>query len=333
MLFLIFCFVAPRKKEPRVVEMDSRRFRKSINRRRMSDVWVTLFTSKEIPGHVSANSILDESFSLPKGFVKFAYLDSSKNAYIPNKLNLHHFPCFCIFHYKGYECKNASELDAREIVNWASSFLIDFSDYADESWLEKHEQEPSVILFTEKTETPLMWVGISNEFRKSSLKIAVSNNTNLAETKFNIHEFPTILMHNFSHNIIYNGPNDYQSLTSNFKLFAQRKYQKSGSKLYIHKLDDFDNYCKEGNVCIIKNDENIDNNYDLLRRKHTTSFLQFFYGSKLPKQLSCLENTPFLAYSPLNNGYIKIENITQLQNIINSILDKKEEWIPLPTEL
>lgn len=332
MLLLLVFLGAARVREPRIVEMDNRRFKKSVMKRQMGDVWVVLFTSKDIAGHTAARAVLDESFALARGFIKFAHLDTSKNPYTPNKLNLEQFPCFCTFHFRGYECRNASDLSARAVVNWASENLIDYSDLADAQWLRRYAQEPVAVLFTTKPETPPVWLAVSGALQKSQLHIGISHDAELAAREFGIRDFPAIALRNFTHKLVYSGPNDFESITGSLRLFQKRRYVTPGTRALIHSAARFDELCRAGTICVLRAADSVGEALESLRQRHTTAMLQFFFGSALPQPLRGLPQTEFYVFSPSHSSYIAAADAQQLEDTVTAVLAQEAQWTPLPAQ-
>ncbi|KAH0794704.1 Thioredoxin family protein [Histomonas meleagridis] len=302
--------------------MDTNRFHNSVIKRSRLDIWLVLLSSKDSKGHESAKEIFQEAFLLGKGFIKFAYVDAVKYPHVQRKLQLKTFPQFCVFHSSGYECKSTS-FTPRELINYASSFLLDFADIADDDWMFKYEQTPVAVLFTDKPSTPTLWSAIGSSFRHNPIKIGISNNIEFA-LKYNVTTFPTILFHNFTHNIIYDGANDFSSIRSSIKKFIKRKLQKSLHPTIIHPMTEYNKYCSGDVICILNIKDEIEPEFELIRKKHTTSMLQFFFGSEAP--FDYLQKGFIYAVTPNGEKYIKIENVSSLNETVQSILDGNANW-------
>ena len=303
--------------------MDGHRFRMAVFHRDMLELWVTLISSQDESGHTQASETLEEAFKLGKGFLKFAYLDGRKNVKVPRRLGLKQLPQFCIFHPSGQTCFNSS-LTARELVNIASSYLPDFTHTVDEKWYSEPET-PVAILFTEKKNTPLLWSAISYHFKPHPIKIGKSTDKQLA-SKFGITTFPSIVMKNMSHTIIYEGDNEFLPLKDILKKFYSKKLLKLRKNIRVFPLKDFEEQCKgQDTVCIIHANKELTLEFEIQRKKHTTSMLEFFYGNEdLPHPL--LKQNGIIAIKKNTDQYLLINDFKELENVIPKILDNSIIW-------
>ena len=276
MLFVLVLFSSCRKQKDEIIEMDGHRFRQAVFHRDALETWVALLSAQDLEEHYAANSVFDEAFALGKGFLRFAYLDTTKNKHIARRLNLDVLPQFCVFHAAGETCFQAN-VTARELINIASSYLPDFTAQADLKWIRKDEQNPVAILFTDKPSTPLIWVAVATAFRGTPLRIGVSRDREFAES-LGVTKFPTILLHNFSHNIQYEGDNVFSALKTTLKQFLQRKLMRVRSSLKVHPLSDFDKYCSDDKICFVYASETPSREMEELRQKHSTGMFEFFFG-------------------------------------------------------
>ena len=85
MLFVLVLFSSCRKQKDEIIEMDGHRFRQAIFHRDALETWVALLSAQDLEEHYAANSVFDEAFALGKGFLRFAYLDTTKNKHIARK--------------------------------------------------------------------------------------------------------------------------------------------------------------------------------------------------------------------------------------------------------
>jgi hypothetical protein len=148
LLFLRLSLVFSVKKKEEILVLDEHRFRHTVFRRDLMEIWVGLLTSQSYAGHTHAATAFDEAFAIAKGFLKFAYLDSEKNHYLPRRLNATNGPYFCVFHPAGENCFLAN-VTARELVNRAAHYITDSAEIAEANWVAANEQNPIAILFTD----------------------------------------------------------------------------------------------------------------------------------------------------------------------------------------
>ena len=302
-LFFVF-LVKSGKKKDEIIEMDGHRFRISVLHREKSDTWVTLLSSQDLKGHSEANSEFDKAFSIGKGFLKFAYLDTSKNSNIPKRLKLKILPQYCIFYTSSQVCIPAN-ISARELINLASYYLPDFSEKASTQGIKKDESNPVAILFTDKEETPALWAAISNVFHKSLIRIGTSRDHDFAKSLGIERDFPVIIFHNYTHNIIYEGKNDFLTLKLNIKKFMQKKFFKVRSGLNVKPISE----------------------YGKIRKKYTSSIFDFFYGDKSENlHVPEVKNGDILIIFNEIGKYLKVDSLDNLESILSQIISGKTNF-------
>jgi len=303
--------------------MDGHRFRMTVFHRDMLELWITLISSQDSPGHSQASETLEEAFKLGKGFIKFGYLDGRKNVHVPRRLSIKQFPQFCIFHPSGQTCMN-STMTARELVNMASSYLPDFCQKVDSKWFSEPDI-PVAILFTEKKNTPNLWAAISYHFKPHPIRIGKSDDQELA-AKFGITTLPAIVMKNMTHTIVYEGDNEFLPLKDTLKKFSQKKLMKIRKSLRVYPLKDFEENCKgQDTVCLVHASEELSQEFEIYRKKHTTSMLEFFYGlENLPHP--AMKTGSVFAIRKSTNEYIEMKSLEELSTVVPKILEKTATW-------
>jgi hypothetical protein len=326
-MFALVAFAAAVKKKEEILDLDGHRFRHTVFHRDLLDIWVSALSSPDYSGHAQAMSTFDDAFKLGKGFLKFAYLDCVKNTYIPRRLGLTKAPHFCVFYAGGEQCRSGN-MSAREIINWASSFLPDFTEAADEKWLDANEQNPTAILFTERETTPLLWVAVSTAFRRTPLKIGISRDHDLA-TRLGVTKFPTVLLHNLTHNIVYEGENEYLAMKTNFKKFMMKRLFRIRSAVKVKPLNDYPNSCVgHDTICIIQAVEAASPDMEAMRWKHRTTMFEFFYGTT-----GGYEPGAIVVKWPARNRRLDVAKIQDLEGVLTQILNGTAVWTETEPEV
>lgn len=159
------------------------------------------------------------------------------------------------------------------------------------------------------------------------MRIGISRDHEFAKS-LGVESFPTILLHNYSHNIVYEGENDFSNLKANLKKFMQKKLIKIRSVLKVRPVSEFDSYCNtEDKVCIIHASDSVSELLEKLRLKYSTGMFEFFFGKS--------EDQPdgtILVKWPGQRKYIELNHIDTLESVINQILNKTAVWTDLPAE-
>lgn len=310
------------KKKDEIIEMDGHRFRKAVIHHDMYVTWLALLSTQDLPGHSEANNVFDEAFKIGKGFLKFAYLDTSKNANIQRRLKLDNkSPHYCVFYASGRKCIQTN-VSARELINFASFYLPDLAEKASSEWLKKDESNSAAILFTDKKDTPLLWSAVSTAFHKSTFRIGISNDHEFAKQLGIDREFPVIVFHNYSHTIVYEGQNDFISLTANIKKFWRKKFSKVRPALIVKPTSEYKKLCEATDkVCIISNNDE-DTAFDHLRKKYTTSMLEFLFGEVPSDVIEKVDGKYTIVFNQAGK-YLEFNSITELEPIISEVVAGK----------
>jgi hypothetical protein len=322
LLFLALAHAIKKKEE--ILDLDQHRFRKIVFHRDMLQVWVSGMSSPDFAGHSQTMTVLDDAFALGKGFLKFAYLDVVKNTHIPRRLELSKQPHFCFFHPGGHECLPAQGLSARDVVNRASAYLPDFTENATRKWLDMHEQSPAAILFTEREQTPVLWVAIATAFRGTALRIGISRDREFAKT-LNVTKLPTILLHNFSHSLVYEGDNEYLSMKTNLKKFMMKRLARVRAAVKVKPLKDYGSACKGADrICVIHAVGAAEPEFEALRLKYKTTLFEFFFGTGGEQPAGSV-----MVNWPGRNRNIAVANLSALDGVLAQIVEGTAAWTEL----
>jgi hypothetical protein len=309
----------------KIEDMDAHRFRQAVLEGRKIAVYVTLVSNPDLDGHLGANEVLEEAFLIGKGFLKFVYFDSAKNPAFARKYKIKE-PTFVVFHAGGQIFLPAHNITARQLVNKASFMIPDFTmkitNELDESYV-----TPVCVLFTERKIAPSLWTAISYEFRDKGhlIKIGFSNNKTLA-AKFNITEFPKIMMKNSSKTLIYDGVNEFLPLKEMINKFVLKRLTNKVKALTASPIKFFNKKCnKPDKICIVHTNATLSDEFLKFRKKHTTNLLEFLYGDeKLP--YSWMEKDSVYGFKLDHDQYFKAESLEDLEYMIPQALILKLKW-------
>ena len=326
MLFLSFLIssVISRKVE-KIEDMDRHRFKNTVLEGRKITVYVALISNPDFEGHTQANEVLEEAFQIGKGFLKFCYLDCSKDRAFARKYKITE-PTFGIFHAGGQILLPAHNMTARMLVNKASFMIPDFTmkitNELDESYI-----TPVVVLFTERKIPPSLWTAISYEFRDKQhlVKIGFSNNKTLA-AHFNITEFPKLMLKNSSKTLIYDAINDFSSLKEMINKFILKRLTSKVKQLMAFPIKTFKKRCsKVDKICIVHTAESLQDDFLRFRKIYTTSLLEFLYGNdKLPYPF--MKNNTVYGFRVDSGQYFETENLDDLEFLLPQVLTGKNKW-------
>lgn len=324
MLLLLFSLFCSAKKIEQIEDMDGTRFKQTVIAGRKITVYVVLMSNPDLEGHAAANEVLEEAFKIGKGFLKFVYLDTSKTPSYARHLKLEG-PSFCIYHSGGV-LTLPGNTTARQLVNRASFMIPDFT-YKITNELDEGYTTAVCVLFTERKIPPSLWTAISYDFRDKGhlIKIGFSNNKTLA-AKFNITEFPKIMLRNSSKTLIYDGINEFLPLKDAINKFILKRLTNKVKSLNVVPVKQFKRKCQsQDTVCIIHTVDEIQDEFLAFRKKHTTSLLEFMYGSKgLPFSWMKPNMTYGIKYTAAQ--YFETENVEDLEFMVPQVLINRMKW-------
>lgn len=312
--------------EVKIKDVDGHNFRKAVFHRDLMTIWVALLSSPDYSGHMEANTEFEKAFNICKNIIRFVYCDAKKNVHIPRRLNLKEkdLPQFCVFYPSGQSCFPAN-ITGREMANIAlGHYPSIYVKEADETWI--HKADSNAILFTNKVQNPPLWNAIGGQFQKTQLKIGISRNETLAKM-VGVKIFPSIVLTNYTHQILYDGEVNFESMIDVFKKFMTKRMQKMGHSLQIFELSEFKNKCNVSDtICIIDGINNVSEPFNLLRKQHITQKLEFFYGTdNFPIEKAEIGKITIVK-SDLT-GYIIVNDYAELERIIQNLIDDKVQWI------
>ena len=325
-MLLSFLFsLAISKKVEKIEDMDRHRFKNTVLEGRKITVYVALLSNPDFEGHTHANEVLEEAFQIGKGFLKFCYLDTSKDRSIARKFNVTE-PIFGIFHAGGHILLPAHNITARILVNKASFMIPDFTmkitNELDESYI-----TPVVVLFTERKIPPSLWTAISYEFRDKQhlVKIGFSNNKTLA-SHYNITEFPKLLMKNSSKTLVYDAISDFPSLKDMITKFYLKRLTSKVKQLIAYPLKTFRKRCsKADKICIVHTTASLQDDFLRFRKMYTTSLLDFLYGNeKFPYDF--MKNDTVYGFRVDSGQYFETDNLEDLEFLLPQVLTGKNKW-------
>lgn len=321
MLFL--CIYLHLKAPKSIVTLNKKRFKDSVLYRDTNDIWLVLYSSKDYANHLKVYENFEDSFNIGKYFLRFAFLDVNHYKRIKNKYNLSDESYLLIYHLTGNDYFPADNMTGKEIINYAASFIPDYSTKEDISLFSSDTQTPICCLFTDKSETPSLWRAISHHFHlSSSVRIATSSNRTLA-SKFNVSTFPSIIFKNLTHSFIYTGRFEFHKICKYIELFLGKRYTNKERKVKVYPLDKLYKKCQsKESICIIHTKTELDNKFMEARERHDSDKLVFFYGLDVNNFPYMKENSIY-ALNPISKQYKNINDLSQIDEFLDEMIKSK----------
>lgn len=171
MFFILFSFILAAKFP--IQYLNDKSFEKLSQHRDRNDIWVVLFHSSN--DNNTKNSeynelILNKFINASKISMglKFAILDTARYPQIPANYSIKTIPSIQIFYEDGQE-QYIGKFHPKKIIKAALSHQINFIKNITEDWKMQFIGQPSVMLFSDKENPPLVWKALAAHYYGTSL--------------------------------------------------------------------------------------------------------------------------------------------------------------------
>jgi hypothetical protein len=311
-------------KSGRYVPITRASFKRLIERRPKHEIWVVMlhtdtnFMSKKLhPKFINASN-------LAGGMFRFGVIDTKKEPLLARQFALREQPGYLVFSAKGQSQYSGSG-EPEDIIEFASQFLIDRSIEITDDWREN--PRPSAILFTAKTETPILWVGISHVFSPRNVRIGTCRNPRL-QRLYGITELPGIIFlhkemrHNYTGKITF--PHIERQLT---KFITNRlNFENTSAVNVILPATDFEKKCIGGlSICIVNLKNEPDPGFEEIRKIFEPLKYKWFQGIQgLP--FDFMNPNDVWIYNPKLDALIQVSHVTALAAQLEKVADGVALW-------
>jgi len=299
-------------------------FKRLVENRPKDEVWIVMlhtdsnFLSKKLhPKFIEASS-------LAGGMFRFGVIDTKAQPLLARSFNIKTQPSYIVFHQNG-QSEYTGNGEPEDIIGFMSKYLEDDTKSVDEKWLSSKKAQ--AILFTEKKETPLLWVGLSHVFKKKNVKIGVCKDPSLIKM-FKIEKIPQIMFYNSTHSVSYSGKIEFAEIKRVFEDFAEGRYKiESKNTSAIMKSSMFTEECIGGlKTCVLHTKNELDEGFAELKKKYSIMDYKWFYGTdNLPWEF--LKNQQYCIYNPKIDGFRFIDKLTNLGPELERVFGATVEWI------
>ena len=296
-----------------------------IDKRNLDSVWLIMIYSDHCPACKALYPIFEKASQQSDGMINFGKLNDGTDNMISMRFGIKYLPTFLIIHKEGRIEYTGKKTD-RAMINAAAKYIPDKTKKVNSNWLT--DEIESVILFTDKKQTPPMWSAVSC-ISSGKLRVGITDDLNLKEL-FQIEKIPSILFLNKTHKIIYNNKLSFISLMNSIKEFSEGIYEEPFEfnndfylpEEYFIETEKFTGYCI---IHVISDLNPILKN---IRLKFNNNRLKFFYGEDdLPYKFMKLND--IWIFAPKRKMAIKINNLNELEKNIEKIFDSNINWLPI----
>ena len=299
-------------------------FKKFVENRARDEVWIVMFhtnsnfnSKKMYPKFVNASNMAG-------GMFRFGVVDTKKEPLLTRQFMPKEIPTVLVFSRNGQsEYVGSGEPD--DLIAFASQYLVDRSVEIDEGWREDMKKSRA-ILFTQKKETPVLWVGISHVFQKKPVAIGVCRNETLA-AMFGVSEFPAILFLNKTFTYRYAKGIEFTSVARDLTKFIEKtlKIEETEGGDSVFSASEFEEKCVGGlRICVLDTRDDDHEGFNEIRKRTKKGKFYWFKGSGL--DWSFVKDNEIWIYNPKIDSLIQVSHLTLLADVLRDIDAATTEW-------
>ena len=314
-----------------VTELTTKTFRKLVEGRNETTVWIVDFQGDYCPACRQAAPYFAEAAQKSLGMVRFGSLDTTKNQEIAAQFNIRYIPTFIIFYPGGKHKVYMGERSTRGFSNAAAKYIPNHSQEIDETW--NDDSSKSVILFTNKRVVPPMWAAISCNFLESDdIRIGHALDSTHAE-EFNVTAFPTVLAMDGAKTRTFDGTPSFKAISTFITKFFDGTLPDPTPKptprpkgAVIEKIDteeQFEKLCRAHKNCVImKGDATEDFKKAAAKFQHDPFLFATTEGNS---DMAYIKEGTWLFHRSQEKAYI-VNSQDQLITALDRILDGSLQW-------
>lgn len=306
--------------------LNDRSFVRTIESRPKSEVWVVCFTSPD----AAASPVLElfnNASKLASGMVQFAILDAQRYPQIPALHEVKNFPEIRIFHPDGEAVFRGKS--AKELVKGSVNLLPDFTQQIEASWQKDMIANPSAMFFVETATTPFVWRAIAAHYQGKSLRIGITNNTDLLFT-FGVAKTPAILLSNGTVTKAYRGKLNFEKLVETIDTFFARKLAAQSEVVSdVVDVKQFKQLCIGSKAhCVVVKAQKMTPEIESVRKSYARLKMNWLVGETgLPYEFM-KAGSGMWVYNPRRDGFVHAENVEELSSLLEKIENGAAKWRP-----
>jgi hypothetical protein len=317
-----------------VIELTSKTFKKLVEGRNDSTVWMVDFQGDYCPACRQTAPFFAEAAEQALGMIKFGSLDTQKNSDVAAKFNIRYIPTFIIF-YPGGHKTYMGERSTRGFCNAGAKYIPSKSEEIDETWYDGKSK--SVILFSNKKNVPPMWAAISNYFLGNNEGFRVGHSLNGdKKDEYNVTAFPTVLAIDGEKIRVFDKKPNFQRLKKFIELYFSGKLPDPTPKptptpkgVFIEPIDTeakFEKICKKRKNCVIIAGKETEEFKKIAVKFQHDPFV--FVSAPTTGELSYINKGIWVFHRSQPKGFV-VESEDKLVIALERVLDGTMKWIPI----
>jgi len=305
-----------------VIQLDSSNWDQFIDKRSPDSVWMVMFYGDHCPACKVLDPMFNKASQQSDGMVNFGRVNDAKDNMISMRFGIKYLPTFLIIHKDGKAEYTGKKTD-RAFVNAAAKFIPDKSLKVSEKWIS--DGIDSVILFTDKKQTPPMWSAISC-VAGGKVRVGITDDPALKE-QYSVQQIPSILFVNKSCKVTYNGKLSFLSLISAITEFTEGVYEEPlqlNNEYYLPEEYNLETEKFTG-YCIIHASSDLDTHIKEAHTKYNNNRLKFFYGEEdLPYDF--MKPGDVYIFAPKRNLGMKLGSTSEVSKALDQIFNGTPKW-------
>jgi thiol-disulfide isomerase/thioredoxin len=326
---LLLLVAAALSVEQTVLQLTAATFRRRVQGRKPHEVWLVMFAGTNCPACQEVRPRFVNASNIASGMIRFGLIDTQRSPEVAKEYDVRTIPVFRIFHARG-DTEFVGKRKERDFINQAASFIEDLSQPVERSWADSMLARPSVMLFTDKPKTPAIWAGISAYFHGKSIRIGTCKDDPDVAKFFNVSKMPAIIFMNGTGWQVYKDKITFRALKSEIETYFEKRLkddtEQSGDGDFLTPSE-FSAKCLGGRQnCVIYIAAKPHMVLEQLAKRYARYKMKWFVG---------LHDVPFSfmtpghvwIYNPRRDGFLHVDDMDELANVIDLMLDGTAKWI------
>ncbi|OHT16561.1 hypothetical protein TRFO_13159 [Tritrichomonas foetus] len=326
LFFLTLLFLTQSKIEPITREKYVKEVTQGKNKNR---VWVFLLYTPFCKKYKEALNALEQAQILTNGTVKYGIVNcQGESTLCQSVFKVAEYPTI-IFKNKTIISTFQETINPKSIAKTALKFIPTTNvQIVDDFWIDDFRDQPTAILFTQKTNIPGYWAALSRVFPPSKLRFGICNDDGLFQD-YNVTTTPTIVFYNQTHEVVHESLRKIRFLKETAISFVQKRPNKSPLTVEFYLNSQFPEICYDYTVsCVLAYDNFVDPKLDDIRTNFKNDPFRFFVGDDhFP--FSQAKRGQFVIYNAKKSSIIIVEDISLLSAALDRVIDGGAKWTQL----
>ena len=322
LILFSFCF-------SKIDVLTTEKYNKEISdKKNRNRVWVFLLYKPYCKRYKETLNAFEQAKILTNGTVKYASINCQGDPLLCNNFKVNEFPSI-VFKNKTVFDIYQDQINPKIIAKTAFKYIPQTNvKIVDDFWIDDLRDQPTAILFTEKSEIPGYWSALSRVFPPSKLRFGLCNDDGLFPD-YNITNTPKIVFYNQTHEVAHEGLRKIRFLKETALSFVQKRENKNPIPTDYFANSQYPEICFDYSVsCVFSYENFVDPKLDDLKSRYKNDPFRFFSGNQhfpFPN----IKRGQYVIYNAKKNAIIIVDDISLLSSALDRVLDGGAKWSPI----